>query len=261
MGDAGEEIQHLAVQFAGVGLAGDGEALVISHLLGDFFVQLAALLVVPFKQFQEAGLGAGGAFAAQEFCLGELVLHILQIHQQVLDPQGGPFAHGGGLSRLEVGESQGGQVLIGLGKVGQHPDDTHNLVANELEGFGHDDDVRIVPHVAGGGAPVDDARSLGALLAIGVHMAHHIVADHLFPLLGHFVVDVVGVLLQLCNLLICNGQPQLLLRLSQSNPKLPPGAELHVRGKKVFHFLVRVAGGQGGFVHVSRHVCDQTFLF
>ena len=106
---------------------------------------------------------------------------------------------------------------------------------------------------------MDDARRLGALLAVGIDVAHHVVADHLFPLLGHLVVDVLGVGFQLVDLLLGDGQAQLHLRLRQGDPKLPPGAELHVRGEQVFHFLVRIPGGQGGFVNISCHAADQTF--
>ena len=44
---------------------------------------------------------------------------------------------------------------------------------------------------------MDDARRLGALLAVGIHVAHHVVADLMFPLLGDFIVDVVLVGFQL----------------------------------------------------------------
>ena len=93
---------------------------------------------------------------------------------------------------------------------------------------------------------MDDASGLGALLAVGVHVAHHVVADHLLPLLGHFVVDVVGVLFKLVDLLLGHRQAQFPLRLRQGDPQFPPGAELHVRGEQVLHFLVRVPGRTGG---------------
>ena len=44
---------------------------------------------------------------------------------------------------------------------------------------------------------MDDAGCLGALLAVGVHMAHHVVAHQLFALDGHFVVDIVHMGFQL----------------------------------------------------------------
>ena len=108
---------------------------------------------------------------------------------------------------------------------------------------------------------MDDARRFRALLAVGVDVAHHIMADHLLPLLGHLVVDVLGVGFQLVDLLLGDGQAQLMLRLGQGDPQLPPGAELQIRGKQVFHFPVRIPGGQGGFVHVSCHGLTKPFFF
>ena len=76
---------------------------------------------------------------------------------------------------------------------------------------------------------MDDALRLRALYAVGVHMAHHIVAHLLLPGLRHVIVDVVRVLLQLRDLLVRDGESQLLLRLRQRDPQPSPGAEFLVR--------------------------------
>ena len=52
-------------------------------------------------------------------------------------------------------------------------------------------------------------RRLGALLPIGMDVAHHIVTHQTLPLLGHGVIDVVLMRFQLCDLLLCDLQPQL----------------------------------------------------
>ena len=103
------------------------------------------------------------------------------------------------------------------------------LPANQLQRLGHDDDVRVVPHIAGCRAQVNDPLCLGALLAVGVDVGHDVVAHQLLPLLRHIVVDVVRVAFQLLDLLIGDGKSQLLLRLRQSDPQAPPCAELHIR--------------------------------
>ena len=50
LSNAGEDVQHLAVQLPGIGLAGNGKASLVPHLLGDLPVQFPALFVVALKQ-------------------------------------------------------------------------------------------------------------------------------------------------------------------------------------------------------------------
>ena len=59
---------------------------------------------------------------------------------------------------------------------------------------------------------MDDALCLGALQAVGVDVAHHVMADELLARDGVLIVDVVLVRLQLGNLLIGDGQALRLFR-------------------------------------------------
>ena len=59
------------------------------------------------------------------------------------------------------------------------------LTAQEPQTLAHDDDVGVVPDVAGGGGPeVDDRPRLGAALPPGVHVGHHVVAQLLLVARG-----------------------------------------------------------------------------
>ena len=82
---------------------------------------------------------------------------------------------------------------------------------------------------------MDNGLRLGALEAVGVHMGHHIVAHHLFPLSCHIIVDIILMFPHLLNLLIGDVKTQLLLRLCQGDPESSPGAELLVLRKNVLH--------------------------
>ena len=66
-GDAGEDVQNLGVDFAAVGLAGDGDAGVKTHLLRDHGIKLIGLVEVAVEELEERSLGAGRTFGAQEF--------------------------------------------------------------------------------------------------------------------------------------------------------------------------------------------------
>ena len=90
-----------------------------------------------------------------------------------------------------MGVGHAGHILVLFGEAGQLGQHAHQLFAHQLQALAHDDDVGIVAHIAAGGAQMDDAGGLGALLAVGVDVAHHVVADLLFPLGGDLIVDVV----------------------------------------------------------------------
>ena len=123
LGDGTQAIQNAAVHLPGIGLAADGEALVEAELGADLAVHLVDLLAVALEQVHEAGLGAGGAPAAQELHVIQHEVQLLQVRQQVLHPQRGPLAHGHQLGGLIVGVAQSGHSLVGVregGQVGNH---------------------------------------------------------------------------------------------------------------------------------------------
>ena len=260
LGDAGQDGQDAVVHLPGVGLAAHRHHAVKAHLRGDFPLQLLHLLVVAVKQLQEGGLGAGGPLGAQQLQGGDAVLHLLQVQQQVVHPQGGPLAHGDQLGGLEVGEAQGGQGLVLPGELGQGVDNLHQLVADQDQPLPHEDHVGVVPHVAAGGPQVDDGHGLGAQLPVGVHVGHHVVAELLLPRCGLLVVNVIDMRLQLVHLLLGHRQAQLHLRPGQGHPQLPPGGELLVRGEQIEHLLAGVAGGQGAFIGIGRHLASSFSL-
>ena len=90
---------------------------------------------------------------------------------------------------------------------------------------------------------MDDALCLRTLAAVCVYVGHNIMAHLFFTGLGHIIIDIVLMGLQLVDLLLGNGKSQLHLGLSQGNPELSPGAELLVRGKDVLHLFTCVALG------------------
>ena len=57
---------------------------------------------------------------------------------------------------------------------------------------------------------MDDARRFGALLPIGIHMAHHIMAHLFLPGPGHIIVDVIRMGFQLRDLFLRDHRPAVL---------------------------------------------------
>ena len=119
LADGGQYVKDPAVQLPGVGLAADGEALAKTEISADHPVHLVNFGGIPVIKVHEAGLGAGGAPAAQKLHAADNKVQLLQVAHQVLDPQGGPLAHGDQLGRLIVGVAQGGHGLVGIRELPQ----------------------------------------------------------------------------------------------------------------------------------------------
>ena len=90
---------------------------------------------------------------------------------------------------------------------------------------------------------MDNPSCFGALLPIGIHMAHNVMPYQLFPFLRHLIIDILGMAFQLVYLLLRNdwlpvfAQPQFHFCFCKGNPQFPPGTEFHIRGKNILHFL------------------------
>ena len=219
--DAAEHLADAVLQLAGGRLAADGDGRE-AHLLAEALFQRLHLGAVALEQLQEAGLGARGALHAAHGRGADEVVQVLQVQEQILDPEGGPLAHGGGLGGLEVGEAQGGLVLPLRGKGGQGSDDVLEAAAQQSKGLLSDEQVPVVGDEAAGGAQVDDGPGAGGLLAPGVDGGHDVVAQGGFMLRDGLQVH--GVLggLQLRDLGLRHGQAQLGLGLRQGDPEPAP---------------------------------------
>ena len=257
--DAGEHIQHSGVYLSGVGLAGYRIAGGKAHLLRDHGIQSVHLIHVAVKQLQEGCLSSGGSLGTQKLHGGNHIVQILQIQVKLLHPQGGALSYRGGLSGLKMGECQRGKILVAVRKGGKFCQHVHQFFLHQLQSLCHDDDVRIVAHIAGGRAQMDDALCLRALHAVSINMAHHVMAHFFFPCLCHIIVDVVRMAFQLFDLLIRDGQAQLLLRLRQRDPQPSPGAELLIGRKNVLHFLTRIPLRKRA--HISVRIAHSPFSF
>ena len=174
----------------------------------------------------------------------------MQIHDELVQPEAGTLAHCGKLGGLKMGEAQRGQGLIFIRKAGEVADDPHQLVPNQLQRLLHQDDVRVVAHIAACGAQVDNGHGLGALVAPCVDMSHHVMAQLPLVLRCSGEVHVVNIGLHLVNLLLCDGKTQLHLRTGKGNPQPAPCGEFFYRGENILHLVAGIAAGKGTFIPV-----------
>lgn len=204
-------IANIDINLTGVGLGGNDVRRLETSLLGDQLIQLLNLLMVALEDLEERGLSTGGTLDTTEAQIIASPLEVLQVHEQVLDPQGGTLSDGNKLSGLSVGEAQAGQVLVLLSEGRQLVNDNSKLGDKDIESVTEEDQVCVVGAVAGGGAPVDDSGSSRSDLTIGMDVSHDIVSTALLLLSGNleFVVLNGEVSLHLLNGLVGDRQTQL----------------------------------------------------
>ncbi len=253
-GDAGQGFGDLHVELARVGLAGDCEHLVKADLLRHPPVQLAHPGVVTVEQLDEGGLGAHRALGAAGLDLAFQLLHVVQVHEQILEVEGGPLAHRGRLGRLVVSEAERCQILVFLCKISEIGNDLDQRPLDQGERALLDEQVGVADHELRGGAQVDDRLGQRALLTVGEHVRHDVVADLAFLGPGQIVVDIVHVGLQLGDHVRGHrGQAEFVLGLGQGHPATAPVGELEPLGKQFLHLPTGVAGHQGLLIDVVIH--------
>jgi len=121
--EARERPKYISVDFSRVRLAGDGVCEWETTELGDALVKGLNLGMVAIKKSQETTLSTGRTLHAPETQIVPCPLQVPQVPKQLLDPQCGALANRGELSRLKMGESEGWESAVGLGKGGETSDD------------------------------------------------------------------------------------------------------------------------------------------
>ena len=227
--------------------------MVESHAGGDVAFEPAAFLMVAVEEFEEARLGAGGSLDAAERDALDLLFDPLEVEQEVLEIETEPLADGGELRRLEVGEAEGGQRLVGVAKGGELAHQPEQFAADDFQSFAHLDELGVVGDEAAGGAEVDDRHRFRTELAEDVNVAHDVVAQ--FALFGGDLVevDVVEVLFHCGDLGVGDGQPELLLALREHEPEPPPSGVFELRTPEIAHLLACVTVGQRILIDVIVH--------
>ena len=251
--DGREHIQNAAVGLARIGLSADGEALFKAELRGDAVIHLVDLITVALEEVDKARLRAGRAAAAEEAHRADDEIQLLEIRAEVLHPQRGALADGHGLRGLIVRVAERrrfGVFTRERGKVAHH---TEKLPSQISEAVAIEDKVGVVGHIAARRTEVDNAGGRGRGLAVGVHVRHHVMAHLVLALFRDVVVDIGDVRGKLIDLLLRNGQAQLMLGTRQRHPQPAPGLKAHIGGKEVQHIFGCIAGRKRGLVNILAH--------
>ena len=258
--NAGEHGEYIVIRLAGIGLAADGVGGGEPELFRDLPFERLDLFAVAAEQLQKARTGAGRASAAKQLQVGQHKIQMLQIHHQILHPQGGALAECGRLSRLKMGIGQGGEGPVRLAEIRQRRHRVQQQGADAQQRVPLLQHVGVVTDIAAGGTEMDDGLCLGAGHAVGVNVRHDIVAHLPLPPVGQLKINVVRMRLHLGNLLVGNIEPELLLAFGQNDPQTPPRGEFTLIGKNLLHFPAGIAPAEGvdiGIVHTDiPHLSD-----
>lgn len=111
--------------------------------------------MVAVEEGKERRLGAGRALHATEAEVVAGTLEVAEVPEQLLEPEGRTLTNGGKLSRLEVGEAEGGEVGVFLSEDGKARDDSRQLGEEEVETVAEEDEVRVVSDIARSGTEAE----------------------------------------------------------------------------------------------------------
>ncbi|KAH3663372.1 hypothetical protein OGAPHI_005362 [Ogataea philodendri] len=230
--------------------------------LNHFLVQGFHLVVVAVEQRQERGLGSGGSLDTTESQIVSGTLHVSEIPEQLLDPQGGSFSNSSELGRLEMGPSQDRQVFVLQGELGQSVDHVHQLWDQHVVGVSQENEIGIISDIARGGSQMDDSGSSRTGGPENMDVGHHVVSYNGLLFFGSLdlLVGDLEVLGHLLNSFVSDHRKtERLLGDSQVVPQLSPGGESVTQREDLGHLLRRVPRRQRGGVvqHPPRlHQCS-----
>ena len=250
-----QNIQHSGVYLSGIGLSGHRIAFPEPHFFRNHRINPINLFLISVEQLQKTGLCSCRPLGAEKLQRALHILQISEVHDKLIQPEGGPLTQRCRLRRLKMCESEAGVVVFFLRGFCQHVYDVDQFFSDQLQRLAHNNNIRIVSHIAGGCAQMDNPLSLRALDAVGIDMGHDIMTDHFLPCPGHIIIDIGHMRLHLVNLFLRNVQPQLPLCFRQGNPEPSPCGELKILRKNVLHFPAGIALRQGTDIAVRiRHI-------
>ena len=111
-----------------------------------------------------------------------------------LQPKGCAFPHSRQLCRLEMGESQGGEITVLLSKGRESVDHNCEFFKYEIASLAQEDEICVVGHVARRSSQVNNCGGCRRDESESVDVGHNIVAAFLFFLCGDLVLGIVEVL-------------------------------------------------------------------
>src|SRR5438105_3239830 len=112
--------------------------------------------MVAAEEREEARLGAGGPLDSPKPEGLKTVLDLVQVEDEVVTPEAGPFPHSHELGRLKVRETQRRQIAPLVGEAPQSVDDADQTIAKQTETIPHEQEIGVVGDVAAGRTQMND---------------------------------------------------------------------------------------------------------
>ena len=125
--------------------------------------------MVTIEEGQERSLGSGRALDTSESEVVSGAGDVPQIPKQLLKPKCASLTDSGKLSRLEVGESKSGEVLVLLGEICETRDHHGELGDDHVASISEEDEIGVVSHEARRGTEAERNKSAQGNETIGLH--------------------------------------------------------------------------------------------
>ena len=241
--DTRERTENPLVDLAGVDLSDDVVDARETEHLGQLPVELVHPLAVA-QELLERRLRAGRAPCPSQSQVVQGRIDLIEVEEEVLQPQARPLAHRGGLRGLEVRVAERREIAVLAGELRQRRRDRGKAVAHEPKGVALLDERCVVGHERAGGAEMDVAAGRGRDLPEVVDVRHHIVAQLRLQLRDPAEVEGVAGLSHLRDRGVGDLDAELPFRLGKRYPQISPDESRARRRKDVGHLLRRVTVDQ-----------------
>ena len=177
--DAAQRVEHLRVELARVGLAGDGERLAEARACAVTRRSSSRTLAwSPSKSSRKVACVPVVPLQPRKRQRLEPVAELLEVEHEVLHPERRALADGGELGRLEVGVAEAGHArAVRAANASSAASTAMSRPRSRREPVAHEDQVGVVGDERAGGAEVDERPRRRRLVAEGVDVRHHVVPE------------------------------------------------------------------------------------
>ena len=251
--DSREHGEHPVVDLPGVRLPDDVIGAREPEARREPLVEPVDLAAVPLEQFEEGRLGPRRPPRASEAEFRPHCLHLLEIEEQILEPQAGALPDRHGLGRLQVRVAERGHAGLRAGEGGQVIDRAQQPLAHDLQALEVLDQAVVVAHEGARRAEMDVLAGLGRDLAEMMHVRHDVVPQFALDLGDPVEVDLLARRVHGHDRRVGNVDAERPLLLGEGDPQVAPDERLHARGEDRRHVARGVAVDERMWVATFRH--------
>ena len=251
--DAGERRERPVVDLPRVRLADHIVRAGEAEARREPLVEPVHLPAAPVEQFEERRLRPRRSPGSPEAEFRPHGFDLLEVEEEILEPEAGALPDRHGLGRLEVRVAERGLGGL-LAREGREIlDRAQQPVAHDVETLPVLDEAVVVAHEGARRAEVDVLAGLRGDLAEVMHVRHHIVTEVALDHGDPVEVDLLPRRVHRHDGVVGNLDAERAFLLGERNPQVAPDERLHARGEDRRHLARGVAVDERMWVVTFRH--------